>query len=140
MIEVTPSIRINESEIEYDFIRALALEARNVNKVASSVHCILTSAIRPPWRQASKAPDQVAGSRVTEDGILIIEAKRFRAQEQNREDALERLKHLIQRASEPEKPRRQTKPSAVARAERVAEKKRRSRLKKSRSISPQDLD
>jgi len=141
MIEVTPSIRINESEIEYDFIRASGPGGQNVNKVASSVQLHFDIRNSPSLAPGVKERlIRLAGSRVTEDGILIIEAKRFRAQEQNREDALERLKHLIQRASEPEKPRRQTKPSAVARAERVAEKKRRSRLKKSRSISPQDLD
>ena len=97
MIEVTSSVKIDESEIQLDFIRASGPGGQNVNKVASSVQLRFDVRNSP-----SLDPDvkerliKLAGNRVTEDGILIIEAKRYRTQEQNRFDATERLITLIQ--------------------------------------------
>ncbi|NMB61679.1 MAG: aminoacyl-tRNA hydrolase [Chloroflexi bacterium] len=111
MIEVTPSVKIEESEIQYDFIRVSGPGGQNVNKVASSVQ--LRFDIR---NSPSLEPDvkerliKLAGSRVTEDGILIIEAKRYRTQDQNRFDANQRLISLIQKALEKPKVRRATRP------------------------------
>ena len=119
MIEVTPAVQINESEIQLDFIRASGPGGQNVNKVASSVQLRFSIPNSP-----SLAPDvkerliKLAGSRVTEEGVLIIEAKRYRTQEQNRLDAIRRLVVWIQKALETPKPRIKVKPSGAGRDER----------------------
>ena len=141
MIEVTPTLKIDESEIQLDFIRASGPGGQNVNKVASSVQLRFDVRNSP-----SLDPDvkerliKLAGSRMTDEGVLIIEAKRYRTQEQNREDAIARLVALIQKALDKPKPRRKTRPSAAAQAERVDEKKRRGAIKQTRRIKPVDLD
>jgi ribosome-associated protein len=77
---------------------------------------------------------QLAGKRITEDGVLIIEAKQFRTQEQNRQEAIKRLVNLIRRATEKPKLRRKTKPSAAAKEERLQAKRRRSETKRLRQL------
>ena len=79
---------------------------------------------------------RLAGRRITQDGILIIEARQFRTQERNREDAIERLVELIRAAAERPKPRRKTKPSRAAKERRIEGKKRRSEVKKMRRTAP----
>lgn len=140
MIEVTPEISINESDIQLDFIRSSGPGGQNVNKVASGVQLRYNLA-------ASTLPDEIkyrlsriAHNRITEDGVLIIEAKRYRTQEQNREDAVARLVALIAKATEKPKPRKKTKPSAASQAKRIEEKKRRGAIKRSRRMPPSDLD
>jgi ribosome-associated protein len=141
MIEVSPTVTIYDNEIQYDFIRASGPGGQNVNKVASSVQ--LRFDIR---HSPSLEPDvkekliKLAGSRVNEDGILIIEAKRYRTQEQNRLDANQRLIALIQKALEKPKIRRATRPSLTARAARVGDKKKRGEIKKNRRLTPNDLE
>jgi len=83
---------------------------------------------------------KLAGSRVTEDGILIIEAKRYRSQEKNRLDANQRLISLIQKAAEPPKKRRATRPSLTAKAARVGAKKKRGELKRTRQYNPDEWE
>jgi ribosome-associated protein len=125
MLEITPSIQIDESEIQLDFVRASGPGGQNVNKVSSA--CQLrwdvgrTPALSP---EVKLRLTRLAGSRMTEDGILLIEAKRYRTQEQNRKDALERLAALVLRAAEPAKPRRATRPTLASQERRVAAKKR----------------
>ncbi len=139
MIDIGLGIMIDESEIHFDFIRASGPGGQNVNKVASSVQLRFDARNSP-----SLAPDvkerliKLAGSRITGDGILIIEAKRYRTQEQNRLDAIQRLVGLIQRALELPKPRRATRPNLAARQERLEEKKRRSEIKRARKITPDE--
>ena len=82
----------------------------------------------------------MAGSRMTEDGILIIEAKRYRTQDQNRFDAIQRLITLIQKALEKPKIRRATRPSITAKAARVGDKKKRGEIKKTRRFNPNDWE
>jgi ribosome-associated protein len=79
-------------------------------------------------------------NRITEEGVLIIEAKRFRTQEQNREDAIARLVAILFQATQVPKARRKTRPSLTAKAERIDEKKRRGAVKRLRRPSPTDLD
>jgi ribosome-associated protein len=141
MIEVTSAIKIEESEIQYDFIRASGPGGQNVNKVASSVQLRFDVRNSP-----SLDPDvkerliKLAGSRITEAGILIIEAKRYRTQDQNRLDATQRLIALIQKALEKPKPRKKTRPSAAAMAKRLEAKKRRGDAKLARRRVDRDFE
>lgn len=133
MVEITPFLSIDDSEIQLDFIRASGPGGQNVNKVASSVQ--LRFDVRDTPSLAADVKQRLiklAGNRVTEDGILIIEAKRYRSQEQNRGDAIQRLVRLIQKALEKPKVRRATRPSLTAKASRVDDKKKRGKIKQIR--------
>ena len=133
MIEVTREIVLDEREIEEHFIRARGPGGQNVNKVSTSVQ------LRFNIDAAAALPDGVrrrlkalAGRRVTNEGVLVITAERFRTRERNRADALERLVDLIRRAAAPVKPRRPTRPTAAARRRRREDKTASSRAKRLR--------
>lgn len=137
MLEITGNLTIDESEIAMEFIRASGPGGQNVNKVASAVQ------LRFDVRNSPSLPDDVrqrlarlAGSRLTGDGVLVIEARRFRTQEQNRQDALERLVALVRRAAEPPKPRKQTRPTLAARQRRLEQKRKRGEVKQRRRWRP----
>ncbi|MDD5370541.1 MAG: alternative ribosome rescue aminoacyl-tRNA hydrolase ArfB [Anaerolineaceae bacterium] len=141
MIEVTSTVKIDASEIQLDFIRASGPGGQNVNKVASSIQLrfdILNSPSLEP--DVKKRLIKLAGNRVTEDGVLIIEAKRYRTQEQNRFDATERLKTWIRKALEVPKVRRPTHPSLTAKASRVGDKKMRGEIKRKRRFDPAEWE
>jgi ribosome-associated protein len=130
MIYVTPDISIDEKEIQEDFIRASGPGGQNVNKVATAVQ------IRFHVGNSPSLPDDVrrrlmrlAGRRVTEDGLLIIHARRFRTQKQNRQDAVDRLVELIRKASIKPRPRRKTTPTHASRRRRLDTKRHRSKTK-----------
>ena len=133
MLQVTPVIAIDESEIEERFIRSSGPGGQNVNKVATAVQLRFNAwgspAIDERMRQRLRA---VAGSRLTADGVLVIEARRHRTQGQNREDARERLLELLRQAARTPRRRRATAPSRAARERRVETKKRRARTKAGR--------
>lgn len=133
MIEITPSLVLEESEIQLDFIRSSGPGGQNVNKVATGVQ------LRFNLAGSESLPDDIkarlarlARSRITEDGTLIIEAKRFRTQDQNRQDALDRLTELLRRAAQPERPRRPTRPTTASVEKRLDAKRRRSIVKRMR--------
>ncbi len=111
-IEITPAIGIDESELEERFVQASGPGGQNVNKVASAVQLRFDVARSPSLpehvRQRLKA---LSGRRLTQDGVLVIDARRHRTQERNRADARERLAALIREAAAPQKPRRATKPT-----------------------------
>jgi ribosome-associated protein len=137
MIRVTPSISIAERELEEHFIRAPGPGGQNVNKLASAVE------LRFDVRRSPSLPDDVrarlerlAGSRLTRDGVLVIDAHRHRTQARNRQDARERLVDLIRRAAVAPRPRRATKPTAGSRERRLESKKRRSAIKGLRQGKP----
>jgi ribosome-associated protein len=133
MIQVTPAISIDESEIQEHFIRASGPGGQNVNKVATAVQLRFNVAgsLSLPHDVRERLV-RLAGRRVTEGGILIIEARRFRTQEQNRQDAVNRLIRLIQTAAEKPKPRRKTRPTVASKKRRLDTKHRRSETKSRR--------
>jgi ribosome-associated protein len=138
MIPVTPHLSIDESEITETFIRGSGPGGQNVNKVASAVQLrfdVLNSPSLPDDVKARLA--RLAGRRLTQDGVLIISAQRFRTQERNREDALSRLVELIRLATERPKPRRPTRPTLASKKRRLESKAKRSEVKRGRGGRPE---
>ena len=134
MLEIASSIQIPESEIGLDFIRADGPGGQNVNKVATAVQLRFDAVNSPSLPEEVKARlIKLAGKRVTQDGILIIEARRYRTQEGNREDAIRRFSELVRKALERPIKRKPTKPSKASKEKRLQEKKRRSEIKRGRS-------
>jgi ribosome-associated protein len=140
MIRITDTLFIDEDEIQLDFIRSSGPGGQHVNKVATAVQ------LRFNVQQSESLSDEIrdrliriAGKKMTEDGILIIKARRFRSQDKNRKDAIGRLIELIRRATVKPKPRRKTRPSAAAVERRLLNKKRRSQIKRRRrGVEPSD--
>ena len=133
-IDIAPDVFIEERDLEESFIRSSGPGGQNVNKVATAVQ------LRFDARNALGLPDRVrdntialAGQRATKDGVIVIEASRFRTQERNREDARQRLVALVAKAAEPPpKPRRKTRPTKGSVERRLKEKSGRSTVKKMR--------
>lgn len=132
MLEITPSIKIDERELEIDFVRASGPGGQNVNKVATAVQLRFDLGASSLPNDVKNRLASIAGKRVTSDGVLMIEARRFRTQEQNREDAIQRLVELVRKAAAKPKARRKTKPTPASKAERLKEKKRRGEIKRIR--------
>lgn len=139
MLVINSRVQIPENELEESFIRASGPGGQNVNKVASAVQlrfdAMNSITLSEEVKQRLK---RLAGSRKTSEGVLVIEAKRYRDQEKNREDARERLAALIRRALEKPKPRRRTKPTRASVRRRLEEKKRRGETKKGRGRQKED--
>ncbi len=133
MIQVTHDIRLDEDEMDVAFVRASGPGGQNVNKVATAVQLRFDVAGSPSLpEEVRERLKRLARNRIHADGTLLIEARRYRSQARNREDAVQRLVVLIRQAARKPKPRRKTRPSAAARERRLEEKRRRSEIKRKR--------
>jgi len=132
MLEITTSLKIDERELQLEFVRASGPGGQNVNKVATAVQ------LRFDIRAASLPEDiknrlvSLAGKRVTNEGILVIEARKFRTQEKNRDDAIQRFVELVRKAAVKPKARRRTRPTLASKEKRLKAKKERGEIKKIR--------
>lgn len=132
-IRITPNISIDESELEERFVHASGPGGQNVNKVATAVQLRFDAARSQAFTESVRRRLMaLAGRRMTQDGILMIEAKRYRTQERNRADARERLAALIRDAATPPKPRRATRPTLASKKRRLESKSQRAQVKKAR--------
>jgi ribosome-associated protein len=133
MLQITDSLRIDERELQFDFIRAAGPGGQNVNKVATAVQLRFDVRGTTALSEAVKTRlVRLAGKRVSREGILVIEARRFRTQEQNRQAAIQRFSELLSKALHTPKRRRPTNPTATSKERRLRSKKRRAEIKRVR--------
>jgi ribosome-associated protein len=139
LIPINGHLFLDESEIEESFVRASGPGGQNVNKVSSAVQIRFDlSGSRSLPQDVRERLARLAGRRLTGDGVLVIIAQRYRTQERNRWEALDRLIALIRRAAVQPTPRRPTKPSRAAKERRLEAKARRAAVKQQRRIAPDD--
>lgn len=141
MIWIAPQLSIEEKDLQWDFVRASGPGGQNVNKVSSAVQLrlnVLDNENIPP--EVKQRLQRLAGKRINANGELVIQAQRYRTQEQNRQEALQRLIFLLQKAAQKPKPRRPTQPPPAARQARLEAKRRRSQIKALRQKRDLEID
>jgi len=137
-LRITQSIAIDESELEERFIQASGPGGQNVNKVATAVQLRFDVARSPSLpEEVRRRLIALCGRRLTQDGVLVLTARRHRTQDRNRSDVRERLAELIRKAAVPDRPRRPSRPTLASKHRRLASKAARSALKQSR-VRPLD--
>ena len=141
MLEITPNIAIDENEIKIQFVQASGPGGQNVNKVATSAQLrfdvVNSPSLEPDIKERILSS---ARKRINKEGILIIEARRYRTQEQNRQDAVNRLVTILEKSLIQPKKRLATRPSVTSRAARLSKKKRRGDIKKTRRYVPDEWE
>ena len=137
MIQITPQLALEDREVTLDFVRASGPGGQNVNKVATAVQLRFDAAHSPSLPEDVRARLLAHGAgQITGEGVLVIDARRYRTQSRNREDALERLVEIVRRAATPPKPRRATRTPKAAKQKRLESKRRLSERKRLRREMP----
>lgn len=138
LLQITPILSLREDELTIEFVQAAGPGGQNVNKTATAAR------LRFDVAGSSSLPEEVkgrlvklAGRRVSTAGVLLIEARRFRTQEANRADAVQRFVNLLKKAAIRPRSRKATQPTQAAKEERLKHKKRRSESKKNRRLGPE---
>jgi len=133
LLRITPHLAIDDAEIDERFVRASGPGGQNVNKVATAVQLRFDASRSPSLDdELRKRLRSLAGSKMTADGVLVIDARTFRTQAENRDAARQRLIGLLRQAAIRPKRRRKTKPTGASKERRLTTKKRRSEAKRGR--------